>query len=166
MRPVIIIFGAAVRPDGSPSGALRMRVEDALATARELPDPVFMPTGGQGRYGKAEADVMADLLAAGGVDRARIVLEPTARNTLRSVVACRRLMGSTRAPIYVATSGYHMPRCLTLLRLVGLRARPGRLRRRTASRDVVKRWCWRLREAPALPFDSALAVLMRLRNRV
>ncbi len=166
MTPTIIIFGAAVRPDGSPSGAMRTRVEAALATARDLPDPMFMPTGGQGRFGRPEAELMADLLEAGGVRRGRIVIEPTGRNTIRSVQACRRLLGRTRADIYVATSGYHMPRCVLLLRLAGLRARPGRLPPTTASRNAAKRWFWRLRELPAIPVDGALMVLLRLRGRL
>lgn len=166
MTPTIIIFGAAVRPDGTPSGAMRSRVEAALATGRDHPDAIFMPTGGQGRFGKPEADLMADLLEAGGVSRERIVLEQTGRNTVRSVLACRRLLGKTRSTVYVATSGYHMARCVVLLRLVGLRARPGRVPPQTASQDRVKRWFWRLREVPAIPVDSAWLVLRRLLYRL
>ena len=59
MRPVVVIFGAAVRPDGSASGVLRARVGAALAMGRLLVDPIYMPTGGQGRFGPAEATVMA-----------------------------------------------------------------------------------------------------------
>ena len=36
VRPAIIIFGAAVRRDGTPSGAMRNRVEAALACAARL----------------------------------------------------------------------------------------------------------------------------------
>ena len=125
-----------------------------------------MPTGGQGRFGKPEADVMADLLEAAGIGKDRIVVEPTGRNTIRSVLACRRLLGPTRATIYVATSGYHLPRCVVLLRLAGLRARPGRSPSRSASRDAAKRWFWRLREVPAIPVDGALLLLLRLRRRL
>lgn len=164
MRPVIIIFGAAVRPDGSPSGAMRYRVEAALETGRGLTEPLYLPTGGQGRFGKPEGDVMADLLEAGGVPRGQILVEPTGRNTVRSVLACRAMLGRTWAPVYVATSGYHMPRCVVLLRLVGLRARPGVLRPQIASRDAVKRWYWRLREVPAVPIDGLLVLLMRARR--
>lgn len=166
MRPVIIIFGAAVRPDGSPSGAMRHRVEAALETAQGLSDPIFLPTGGQGRYGKPEAELMAELLEASGVDRGRIVLEPTGRNTVRSVLACRNLLGRTAAPIHVATSTYHVPRCVLLLRLAGLPARPARLKPRAASRSLAKRWLWRLREVPAIPIDGAFLLLMRLRGRL
>ncbi len=165
MRPVIVIFGAAVKPDGAPSGALRGRVDAALALGRRLPDPLYLPTGGQGRFGRPEATVMTDLLRQAGVDPAAILPEPTGRNTIRSAQACARLLRPTRAPVYVATSGYHMPRCVVLLRLYGLRARPGGAAVGTASARWSWRWFWRLREWPALPIDAALVALWRLTGR-
>ena len=122
----MVIFGAAVRPDGRPSGALRGRVEAALETGQRLVDPIYMPTGGQGRYGRPEADVMAEALIAAGVPDAAIWRERTAVNTMRSALACARLLAGSRARVYVATSTYHMVRCVLLLRLAGVRARPGR----------------------------------------
>ena len=72
----MIIFGAAVRPDGQPSGGDAAACgSGALATGRRLDDPLYMPTGGQGRYGRAEAEVMADVLAEGDVSRDSIILE-------------------------------------------------------------------------------------------
>lgn len=160
----MIIFGAAVRPGGAPSGALRGRVEAAMATGRRLPDPLYMPTGGQGRHGPPEAAVMARLLRDAGVAADAIVPEPTGRNTIRSVRACAALLGRSSAPVYVATSLYHMPRCVVLLRLAGLRARPGCSPPGRASARWGKRWYWRLREVPAIPVDAAILVAWRLRR--
>ena len=165
MRPVVIIFGAAVRPDGSASGVMRARVAAALATGRRLADPIYMPTGGQGKFGPAEATVMADLLVEAGVAPGSIIPEETAVNTLRSALACARLLGPERRRVYVATSAYHMARCVILLRLAGVHARPGRAPRMVASRRWRTRWYWRLREIPAIPVDGALAISMRVRAR-
>ena len=165
MRPVVIIFGAAVRPDGRPSGAMRLRVAAALETGRHLADPLYMPTGGQGRFGRPEAEVMADALVEHGVSRDAIWVEPTAVNTLRSALACARLLGRSKRRAYVATSAYHMPRCLVLLRLAGVRARPGCVPGVPASQQWGKRWFWRLREVPALPVDAVLVVAARLKQR-
>ncbi|MDT7950105.1 MAG: YdcF family protein [Acetobacteraceae bacterium] len=165
MRPVVIIFGAAVRAGGQPSGALRARVAAALETGRALDDPIYMPTGGQGRFGRPEAVVMGDALVAGGVRREDIQLEPTGRNTMRSALACAALLRGNGRPAYVATSAYHMPRCVLLLRLAGVRARPGRTTGMAASKRWSKRWFWRLRELPAVPIDSMLLVAWRLRQR-
>lgn len=161
----MIIFGAAVRPDGSPSGALRARIDAALATGSGLADPLYVPTGGQGRFGLPEAEVIADALVQGGVKRDSIWPEPTATNTLGSALACARLLGRDRRTAYVATSAYHMPRCVMLLRLAGVRARRGCVPALAASRSWSKRWFWRLREVPAIPVDAVLLLAARLRQR-
>lgn len=144
---------------------MRERVAAALETGQRLTDPLYMPTGGQGRYGRPEAEVMADALAEGGVARESILLEPTGVNTYRSALACAKLLGRSKRPAYVATSAYHMPRCVVLLRLAGVRARPGRMPGVPASQKWGKRWFWRLREVPALPIDAVLLLATRLRQR-
>ena len=69
----IVIFGAAVRPDGSPSPTLRRRVEAAAAFGAGLPAPLYVPTGGKGRHGPAESAVMEALLREHGVPPERIL---------------------------------------------------------------------------------------------
>lgn len=165
MRPAVIIFGAAVRPDGSASGVMRARVAAALDTGRQLVDPIYMPTGGQGRFGPSEAAVMTEGLIGCGVPQDAIILEPTGVNTLRSALACARLLGPQRRRVYVATSAYHMMRCVLLLRLAGVRARPGCMPDMAASRRWRARWFWRLREVPAILVDGAMLVAMRLWQR-
>ena len=162
----IIIFGAAVRPDGSASPALRRRVEAAAAFGAGLPAPLYVPTGARGRFGPAESAVMAALLRERGVSPERILEEPTGTDTLSSVLACLALLrarGHAAGPVFAATSGYHLPRCLLLLRLAGLTASP--VPPPEADPSWPRRWYWRLREAPALPYDAALMLAARLRGR-
>jgi uncharacterized SAM-binding protein YcdF (DUF218 family) len=161
----IIIFGAAVRPDGSPSPALRRRVEGAASFGAGLSAPFYVPTGGQGRFGPAESTVMAALLRARGIPSARILEEPTGTDTLSSVLASTALLRTRghAGPVFAATSGYHLPRCLLLLRLAGVPARP--VPPPEADPSWPRRWYWRLREVPALPYDAALMVAQRLRGR-
>ncbi len=166
-RPVIVIFGAAVRPDGQPSRTLLRRVEAAFALGQSLDAPLYMPTGGVGRFGDAEAEVMAALLREWGVDPADIRPERGARDTLDSVRNVRALLGRHhQGPVYAATSAYHLPRCVTLLWLAGLRARPCPPPPALAAASWRKRWWWRLREVPALPWDALWVVLLRLLRRL
>lgn len=164
-EPAILIFGAAVRPDGSPSPALRRRVEAAAAFGGGLPSPLYVPTGAKGRFGPPECEVMASLLRGRGVPPARIAEEPTGTDTLSSVLACAALLrGRGHAgPVFAATSGYHLPRCLLLLRLAGLPAHP--VPPPGADPSWPRRWYWRLREVPALPYDAALMLAARLRRK-
>jgi vancomycin permeability regulator SanA len=164
----ILIFGAAIRPDGKPSVTLRRRVEAALAGAKGHPETRFVPTGAAGRHGKSEASVMAGLLMKSGVPADNILLEETGVDTLSSVKAIRRLLRE-RPPsgqVMVATSAYHLPRCMILLCLCGITARPCRPPATRAASSWRKRWYWRLREVPALPYDAVLALWARITGQL
>ena len=166
LRPVVVIFGAAVRPDGGPSGALRMRVAAALALGARLEGAVYLPTGGVGRFGAAEGEVMAGLLRAGGVAEGNIRVEATAHDTVSSVRAVRRMLGGHLGAVYAATSAYHLPRCVVLLRLAGVAARPCPPPPGWAASGWRRRWWWRLREVAALPWDAGFVVWLRVVGRL
>jgi uncharacterized SAM-binding protein YcdF (DUF218 family) len=165
---VIVIFGAAVRPDGRPSTALRRRVFAAARFGAALRAPLYLPTGARGRHGPPEATVMAALLRRLGVAPERIIEECDGIDTLSSVRAVHALLRAHGiiAPVYAATSAYHLPRCVLLLRLAGLHARACPPHRAPAAQRLGQRWYWRLRELPAIPYDAALLVALRLTGRV
>ncbi len=164
---MIVIFGAGVRPDGRPTPTLARRVAAAIAFGERLsPPPHYLPTGGIGRHGPSEASVMGGLLREAGVPDRRIRLEDTARDTLASVRLCAALLRGHRGPVFAATSAYHLPRCLVLLRLAGVPARPVPPPREPASRRPRHRWHWRLREVPALPWDVLLLLWRRLIDKL
>lgn len=122
-RDYIVVFGAAVRPDGRPSGSLERRVQGALAWWRDHPDAYFVPTGGIGRHGPAEAAVMRDLLVDAGVDCDAILIEDQAHDTLESILLCHRILRTRRdiGAIVCCTSSYHQPRCKWLFQMLGYR---------------------------------------------
>ena len=156
-----------MRPDGRPSNALRRRVEAAADHGEALdPPPLYLPTGAKGRHGPAEATVMAALLAARGVPPERILEEPTARDTLSSALACVALLRACghAGPVLAASNAYHLPRCRLLLRLAGRQA--GAIAPDgPAARDWRRRWFWRLREVPALPWGVVRMLWVRLARR-
>jgi uncharacterized SAM-binding protein YcdF (DUF218 family) len=164
----IIIFGAAVRAGGKPSGALRLRVEAALRFGAAHPEALYLPTGGLGRHPPTEAEVMAGMLREAGVPPGRILAETTGTDTLSSVLAVRRLLlaRGERGPLFVASSAYHLPRCCLLLRLAGLRAKACPPPPWPAATSRRKRWYWRLRELPAVPWDAAALIGLRMAGRL
>nr|WP_318293502.1 YdcF family protein [Microvirga sp. SRT01] len=162
-KDYIVIFGAAVRPGGRPSPALRHRIEGALAWACDHPSAMIMPTGGIGKYGPAEAVAMKRALMEAGVAASQIVVERYGRDTLESVRLCHQLLqarGDCRR-IVCCTSTYHQPRCVLLFRLLGYSVvvpkvpnSMGRMSRTTYGKLVV-------RELAATPYDSLLLMLGR-----
>ncbi len=142
-----------MRPDGQPSRALRQRTEAAFACGGIAAH--YIPTGAAGRYGAAEAQVMADLLRGFGVPESQITLEETGTDTLSSARACARLLRGRPGPVRVATSGYHMLRCRMLLRRFGIVTSP--CPPPPASARWRTRWYWRAREAVAIPVDFVVS---------
>ena len=157
-RAVLVIFGAALRPGGRPSPVLLARIKAGLEMGKRLDAPLYLPTGGQGPEGPTEAEAMRRALREAGVNDEDILPEPTARDTLESVIEVRRLLGKHPGPVYAVTSGFHLPRCVVLLRLAGFAAHAAPPPPAPARR----RWWWRMREVPALPYDAALLIARRL----
>jgi len=156
---IIVIFGAAVGPDGRASETLRRRVEAAFRFGGTASS--YLPTGTVGRYGPSEASIMADLLTGYGVASDRITLEEMGTDTLSSARACAALLRGCPGPVFAASSGYHLPRCLLLLRLAGVVARACPAPQSVAVWHM--RWYWRLRECAALPVDVVISVAGRVR---
>jgi uncharacterized SAM-binding protein YcdF (DUF218 family) len=158
-----VIFGAAVQTDGQPSPALRRRIEGALAAARGQRGARFMPTGGAGKSGYIEAEVMRRILLESGVPSEHIVVELRGRNTLESARLCDRLLRAAENVecVIPCTSSYHLARCAALLRLQGWHVRltpmPSDLRK-------VPWWkllFYYLKECVALPCDVVLLLVRR-----
>ena len=170
----IVIFGAAVRADGSASGSLRRRCENAArygSTAGGDPlreGPFFVATGGVGRHGPAEALVMRDILVEHGIAAERILLEMQARDTLESVRMCTRMLRQRTdvRHVLVASSSYHTLRCTWLFRLAGFasQALP------TSSDRPYLGWAkwlrYVLKELLAIPWDAALLLAHRIRRTI
>lgn len=156
-----VIFGAAVRPDGSPSSTLRARVMAASAAAAGDSAARFLVTGGQGRYGRPEAQVMAALLAEEGIPLERILVEDRASDTLDSAVLAAALLRERgdAGRVVACSSAYHVRRCRLLLRLTGIRAE-GLAGQGDFASLGLRLWLYHsLRDALLLPFDGLLMFL-------
>jgi uncharacterized SAM-binding protein YcdF (DUF218 family) len=161
-EPVIVVFGARVRADGTPSATLIRRVDAAFSAAAMRAGSRIIVTGGRiAPAPVAEAEVMRNLLMARGVDAARITVESRARDTVDSVRRLGALLGN--ASVVIATSFYHVPRCRMLLALYGVRVAgivtPLDENRRMSRFD---RWNAVLHEALSLPW-SLIRALVRSR---
>ena len=109
---------------------------------------------------------MAALLEGRGISADNILLEETGTDTLSSARAVTALLHSRRidAPVFAASSLYHLPRCLLLLRLMGTRANAAIPPTVPAAMHWWQRCYWWLREIAALPYDCVIAILSRARR--
>ena len=106
---------------------------------------------------------MAALLEGRGVTPERILLEETGTDTLSSARAVAALLRDGRlcGPVFAASSLYHLPRCVILLRLLGVPARAAVPPVVRAATHWWRRCYWWLREMLALPYDVALVLIGR-----
>ncbi len=158
----VIIFGAAVLPDGRPSPALARRIECAVRLADPSPGFYFIVTGGMGRFPPSEAEVMRDELIRRGIPASQILADDRSRNTRESILEVARILRSLPTmprSNFVATDTYHEWRCRFLLRLLGVRTQHAKLSSGFAANGFLRWSFYYLREALAIPKDVFMLVL-------
>jgi vancomycin permeability regulator SanA len=160
-----VIFGAAVKPDGKPSGTLKRRVQGAWQLAKQYDTSRFIVTGGQGKHGPSEGLVMKQLLLDMGADDSRILVEDQAQDTLQSVMYCTDILSQQNdnaRKVIVCSSSYHNYRCQMLFRMWGVPCRRGKMPSDRAALGTAKWLYYYFREAVAIPWDFLHIGLLRL----
>ncbi|MEM8851041.1 MAG: YdcF family protein [Pseudomonadota bacterium] len=155
---VAIVLGAAVRPDGTPSATLALRVTHAVGLHRTGQADLLIFTGAAGRHGPPESHVARDLAIAQGIPADAIRIETASRTTLENLIQARTLLPQG-ATIILVSNRWHLPRARLAARLLGLRT-TGSGPRATAGKAATARAI--LREAVATP----LTMLRALQSRV
>ncbi len=115
----MIVLGAQVNPDGSPSVQLEWRLSAALDNYKLKRIPIVV-TGAQGDNEPAtEASVMANWLVERGVNRADIRLDETSFNTKENIANAMKYLPGVK-DVLIVTSDYHLPRALQIAKDQGL----------------------------------------------
>ena len=119
----IIVLGAQVKPDGTPSVALERRLTVALE-AYEAQPQVIIVCGAQGANEPvAEGELMRQWLLARGVRPDLVVAETASYNTRQNLDNARAIMESRGlAQALIVTSDYHVARALELCKQAGISA--------------------------------------------
>jgi vancomycin permeability regulator SanA len=162
---IFVIMGAAVRQDGTPSGAMRRRIVGALTLGKGSPDPFYLVTGGVGRWGPSEAEVMKAELLAAGVPENQIATEDASNDTLSSIVNCTLIIREQGADsVSVCSDRYHIVRCRWLFCLLGIATRPVNMPSGRSANGLLRWIFYYVRECIAMPVDTFLMILYRLRH--
>lgn len=117
----LIVLGAQIYDDGSPSPSLRYRLDAALDYLRENPDTRVIVSGGKGpNEPYAEAKGMANYLVEHGISQERIIEEGRSTSTLQNVKFSMALMDSPESSVGVVTNNFHVYRAVLIARKAGL----------------------------------------------
>ncbi len=119
--PVVIVFGAELRPDASgPKPILAGRLDLTVRLVQSGKAKAVLVSGdGRGSSGD-EVSVMTDYLVAKGVDPARIAIDPYGLDTFDTCRRAHDVFGVDRA--ILATQSFHLYRAVTLCRHAGIDA--------------------------------------------
>ena len=120
---IIVVLGGGMLPDALPAPATLARGKAAADLARAHPKAAIICSGSHGvgrRPRRSEAASMSDLIAAEGIDRARIFLEDESRDTIGNAVFVAERFLSAIPPrrVYIVTSPFHLDRSVETFRLV------------------------------------------------
>lgn len=114
-----IVLGASINRDGTPSDALRDRLEEGIALyGAKTVDHVFV-TGDDGEYHADEIDVMKPFLLQHGIPEEKLAIDGKGFRTYES---CKHAAEAGIKTAIVVTQRFHMGRALYLCNRMGIDA--------------------------------------------
>lgn len=118
--PVVIVLGAGLKADGTPSDILRDRLMVALAIYDAGRAEKILCSGDNGQVQYDEVNAMREWLLARNVDADDIFLDHAGFDTYDSLVRAAKVFGVTNA--IIVTQDFHLPRALYLAKAEGINA--------------------------------------------
>ena len=123
----VVVLGAQVKPDGSPSVQLTWRLDAAAEAYRKAGKPVpVVVCGAQGSDEPCpEATAMKRYLAEQEVPEQMILEDPDSRNTKQNLQNAQKLLNREYPDvnrILIVTSDYHVPRAMAIAKDLGFEA--------------------------------------------
>ena len=116
----IVVLGAGLKPDGSPSNILRERIscgaELYLAGASER----ILVSGDHSRENYDEANAMKDYMISRGIAANVVFTDHAGVDTYDTFYRAKEIFGAER--IIIVTQDFHLPRAIFIARALGLDA--------------------------------------------
>jgi vancomycin permeability regulator SanA len=109
-KKTLVVLGAAVLPQGVASPTLQRRTEWACRLFKRGGFDEIVLSGGQGRHGPAEAEVMAEMALAADIPPACLVLDRAASVTLDTAAFAAHMPDALGRQFVAVTDVYHAPR--------------------------------------------------------
>jgi len=120
----VIVLGAQVYSDGSPSPNLKLRLDLALALYQQGFADKIITTGAQGDdEPMPEADMMKAYLVAHGVPDEAVFCDPASYNTVQNITNAKAIMDREMLRTAIVVTGdYHLWRALSICADLGISA--------------------------------------------
>jgi uncharacterized SAM-binding protein YcdF (DUF218 family) len=148
---VVVVLGARVLPGGSPSPALRARIEKAVELYHQGLAPRLLFSGGVGVNPPSEARVMKELAVRLGVPEEACLLEEQSHSTEQNARFSADLLRSLGArSVVVVSDPYHLLRARQYFRLHGFEVATSPAFLTERNMRAIDRFYWTVREAFAL----------------
>lgn len=116
----VLVLGAGVRPDGSPSDMLYDRVRTGLDLYHTGVSPKLLMSGDHGRDHYDEVGCMLALALEDGVPAADVFLDHAGFSTYESIVRAKEVFGAEK--MVIVTQEYHLYRALFIADALGMDA--------------------------------------------
>lgn len=118
---IIIVFGNKVESSGNPSKRLASRLNTAKDLYNQQVAPKILVSGGFGKEGFDESEVMKKFLIENGIPQQDIYTDPNGTNTLNSITHLVETMDSQQFKSATLVSNYyHLPRAKMLAHKAGI----------------------------------------------
>lgn len=116
----ILVLGAGVREDGTPSHMLEDRLKTGLALYEAGASQKLLMTGDHGRAEYNEVGVMKDFAMEHGVPSENVFMDHAGFSTYESLYRARDVFAAKR--VVIVTQEYHLHRALYIADRLGLEA--------------------------------------------
>ncbi|WP_322458557.1 vancomycin high temperature exclusion protein [Clostridium sp. MB05] len=117
---VIIVLGAGVRVDGTPSDILADRLETSVDVYSKGMDKILLLSGDHEEDGYNEVRVMKDYVMKYNLDEKRIFMDHAGFSTYDTMYRAKKIFKVNKAVI--VTNEYHLPRAIYIARKLGIDA--------------------------------------------
>jgi uncharacterized SAM-binding protein YcdF (DUF218 family) len=121
---IAVVLGSGLTADGQATEVTALRAKAAAALLAEKPMKLILSGSrsldDNGRHGRTEAEVMAEIVKAYGVNEDSLLFEDQSLDTLGNAIfsADRHLRKLEPGTLYVVTSPFHMERSLYIFQQV------------------------------------------------
>jgi len=116
----ILVLGAGVRDNGTPSHMLEDRLKTGIALYEAGAAPKLLMSGDHGRAEYDEVNVMKDFASKAGVPSEDVFMDHAGFSTYESLYRARDVFCAKR--VIIVTQEYHLHRALYVARALGLDA--------------------------------------------